>query len=114
MTVYVQCKTIEFRTNWWSASSAKQKMKGRPLKEMGNDVNKPIKFRIFYEDGWEERQARKVGPDIQQQQQKPQLRRDDSSSGTSLLHWLFLLLPEPNPSDCAFFLTLPASIRIRD
>jgi len=45
-----------------SASPAKEKMKGRPMKKMRNDVNTPIKFRIFYEGGWEERQVRKVEP----------------------------------------------------
>ena len=34
------------------------------MKKMGNDVNKPIKFRIFYDGGCEERQVRKVGPDM--------------------------------------------------
>jgi hypothetical protein len=52
-------------------------MKWLPVKKMGNDVNKPITFRIFYEGGWEERQVRNVGPDMQQQQQKRQLRHDD-------------------------------------
>lgn len=51
---------------------------------------------------------RKVGPNMRQ---KPQLWRENASSGTSPLQWTFRLLPERNPSDCAFFLALSASIR---
>jgi hypothetical protein len=64
MKVFGQCRIVEDRTNWYSASSAKEKLKGRLMKKMGNDVNKPIKFGIFYEGGWEDRQVRKVGPDM--------------------------------------------------
>jgi hypothetical protein len=39
-------------------------MKGRPMKKMGTDGNKPIKIRMFYEDGWEERQVGRVGPEM--------------------------------------------------
>jgi hypothetical protein len=79
------------------------------MKKMRCDVNKPIKFRRFYKNDWEERQVRKVGLDMQQQLQK-----HSYGARTSSLHVTAALdVPSASWTQSKRWRIFSASIRTR-